>query len=82
MYTWEKTWTPTQIKLTPGVTQFERRLEAPIQAYMNALNRIFKGSFKGKSFKPNWKTLTVVGPNGEWLGRTKYRRKRTPTQEA
>ena len=43
---------------------------------MNALNRAFGKSWKGKSFKPNWKTLTVVGPNGEFLGRTKYSRKR------
>ena len=76
VFTYEEEWTDQQIKLTPGVTQFERRLEAPIQALMNALNRAFGRSWKGKSFKPNWKTLTVVGPSGEFLGRTRYRRKR------
>ena len=43
---------------------------------MNAINKAFGKSWKGRSFKPNWKTLTVVGPDGEFLGRTMYSRKR------
>ena len=38
---------------------------------MNALTACFP-YFKGQSFKPNWKTLTVVDQDGRWFGRVMY----------
>merc|ERR1711973_916577 len=44
-----------KIKIAPGVTQMERRLEAPLFGLMNSLQRLLK-KFKGQSFKPYWKS--------------------------
>ena len=61
----------TQIKLIPGITQMERRLEAPLQHMMNAFTAAFK-AYKGVSFKPQWKTLTLTDDRESWMGRVKY----------
>jgi len=61
----------TQIKLIPGITQMERRLEAPLQHMMNAFTAAFK-AYKGVSFKPQWKTLTLTDDRDSWMGRVKY----------
>ena len=67
-----------RIKITPGITQIERRLEAPLFGLMNSLSTVLL-KYKGKSFKPHWKSLVVVGPEGEWLGQVRYERIR-PSQ--
>ena len=59
----------------------ERRLEAPMQGLMNAITAAFP-AYKGRSFKPMWKTLTVTDRDGAWLGRVQYaRRADRSTQE-
>ena len=63
-----------QIKLIPGITQMERRLEAPLQHMMNAYTACFR-AYKGVSFKPKWKTLTLTDDKDAWMGRVKYQRK-------
>lgn len=62
------------VKMAPGITQMERRLEAPLQGLMNAYTKAFK-AYKGKSFRPMWKSLTVVDDTGAWMGRVNYKRR-------
>ena len=62
-----------KIKIAPGVTQMERRLEAPLFGLMNSLQRLLK-KFKGQSFKPYWKSLVLTDPTGAWLGQVRYER--------
>ena len=63
-----------RIKLIPGITQTERRLEAPLQHMMNAYTASCK-ALKGVSFQPQRKTLTLTDDKGAWMGRVKYTRK-------
>jgi len=67
-------WHLKKIKMAPGITQMERRLEAPLQGLMNAYQRAFR-AYKGRSFRPLWKTLTVTDDQGAWMGRINYKRK-------
>ena len=39
---------------------------------MNALTAAFP-NFKGVSFKPNWKTLTILDDNKRWYGRVLHK---------
>ena len=63
--------TKTRIKLTPGVTQMERRLGAPLHGLMNAYCKLFT-VYQRTSLVPRWKTLVLEDSNGAWLGRLKY----------
>ena len=64
---WEAQQQPQdKIKIAPGVTQMERRLEAPLFGLMNSLQKLLK-KFKGQSFKPYWKSLVLTDPAGAWL---------------
>ena len=73
--TWSTEETKDRIKITPGITQIERRLEAPLFGLMNSLSTVLL-KYKGKSFKPYWKSLVIEGPEGEWLGQVRYERVR------
>ena len=70
---WEPQLSTDTIKLAPGITQMERRLEAPLFGMMNAYQKILT-QYKGKSFKPYWKSLVLADPNGAWLGQVRYER--------
>ena len=73
---WEiKTWHwNLPIKMAPGITQFERRLGAPLHGLMNSYQRLF-ARFKKESLVPRWKTLILEDKEGAWLGRVLYSRK-------
>ena len=43
-------------KMAPGITQRENTLEAPLAGLTNSYQKMLK-PFKGKSFKPYWKSL-------------------------
>ena len=62
------------IKMTPGITQFERRLGAPLHGLMNAYQRLF-ARFLKETLTPRWKTLILEDKEGAWLGRILYSRK-------
>ena len=55
------------LKMAPAITQYERRLEAPLNAMMNAYTAAYS-AYKKVTFTPNWKTLTVQDDTGAWLG--------------
>ena len=57
---WEiKTWNwNLPVKMAPGITQFERRLGAPLHGLMNAYQKLFT-RFKKESLVPRWKTLIL-----------------------
>ncbi|CAE7238723.1 ZIFL1 [Symbiodinium sp. CCMP2592] len=57
------------VKLSPGVTQFERRLASPLQGLMNAYRAAFS-KFTKEPLVPRWKTLALVDSKEAWLGRT------------
>ncbi|CAE7249537.1 ZIFL1 [Symbiodinium sp. CCMP2592] len=61
------------VKLSPGVTQFERRLASPLQGLMNAYRAAFS-KFTKEPLVPRWKTLALVDSKEAWLGRIVYRR--------
>ncbi|CAE7270747.1 unnamed protein product [Symbiodinium sp. CCMP2592] len=61
------------VKLSPGVTQFERRLASPLQGLMNAYRSAFS-KFTKEPLVPRWKTLALVDSKEAWLGRIVYRR--------
>ncbi|CAE7316422.1 unnamed protein product [Symbiodinium sp. CCMP2592] len=61
------------VKLSPGVTQFERRLASPLQGLMNAYRAAFS-KFAKEPLVPRWKTLALVDSKEAWLGRIVYRR--------
>ncbi|CAE7668668.1 unnamed protein product [Symbiodinium sp. CCMP2592] len=73
---WEmRTWNwNLPIKMAPGITQFERRLGAPMHGLMNAYQKLFAG-FKKETLTPRWKTLILKNKEGAWLGRILYSRK-------
>ena len=73
---WEiRTWKwNLPIKMAPGITQFERRLGAPLHGLMNAYQRLF-ARFKKETLTPRWKTLILEDKEGAWLGRILYSRK-------
>ena len=73
---WEiKTWNwNLPVKMAPGITQFERRLGAPLHGLMNAYQKLFT-RFKKESLVPRWKTLILEDKEGAWLGRILYSRK-------
>ena len=58
-------------KLTPGITQMERRIGAPLHGLMNAYAEAFP-CYKGQSLVPRWKTLILTDKQNCWLGRLKY----------
>ena len=60
--------------MAPGITQFERRLGAPLHGLMNAYQRLFV-RFKKEPLTPRWKTLILEDKEGAWLGRILYSRK-------
>ena len=62
-----------EIKIAPGITQMERRLEAPLQALMNAYSAAFP-AMRGSSMRPFWRTLTATDAEGAWIGRVKFGR--------
>ena len=70
---WKVVEVKERIKLAPTVTQFERRLTAPMHELMNALSTAFPLRFKGRSLKPHWKTLVLTDPGtGAWMGQLRY----------
>ncbi|CAE7251161.1 unnamed protein product [Symbiodinium sp. CCMP2592] len=73
---WEmRTWNwNLPIKMAPGITQFERRLGAPMHGLMNAYQKLF-ARFKKETLTPRWKTLILEDKEGAWLGRILYSRK-------
>ncbi|CAE7826417.1 unnamed protein product [Symbiodinium sp. CCMP2592] len=73
---WEmRTWSwNLPIKMAPGITQFERRLGAPMHGLMNAYQKLF-ARFKKETLTPRWKTLVLEDKEGAWLGRILYSRK-------
>ena len=73
---WEiKTWNwNLPVKMAPGITQFERRLCAPLHGLMNAYQKLF-ARFKKETLVPRWKTLILEDKEGAWLGRVLYSRK-------
>ena len=74
---WDLVERKERIKLTPSVTQFERRLTAPMHELMNALTTAFPQRFKGQTLKPYWKTMVIVDPSTEaWIGQLQYVRAR------
>ena len=62
------------IKLAPGVTQFERRLGAPLCGLMNAYQQSL-AKYSKEPLVPRWKTLLLEDSQGAWLGRIKYARR-------
>ncbi|CAE6911337.1 ZIFL1 [Symbiodinium sp. CCMP2592] len=52
------------VKLSPGVTQFERRLASPLQGLMNAYRAAFS-KFTKEPLVPRWKTLALVDSKEE-----------------
>ena len=72
---WKKSsYKGSQIKMTPGITQFERRLGAPMHGLMNAYQKAFKKCQK-ESLVPKWKTLFLTDQQDAWLGRILYQRR-------
>ena len=57
---WEiKTWNwNLPVKMAPGITQFERRLGAPLHGLMNACQKLF-ARLKKETLVPRWKTLIL-----------------------
>ncbi|CAE7208053.1 hypothetical protein AK812_SmicGene29313 [Symbiodinium microadriaticum] len=57
------------VKMAPGITQFERRLGAPMHGLMNAYQKLFP-SFKKESLIPRWKTYLggqgTTGTASDW----------------
>ena len=75
--TWSKEMTAQRIKVTPGNTQYERRLCAPFHQMMNAYTEAFP-QYKGQRLKAHWKTLILTDPHdNSWMGRVKYVRERS-----
>ena len=81
--TWEKRARPHSphrrsgnlpIKMSPGITQFERRLGAPLHGLMNAYQRLF-AHFMKESLVPRWNTLILEDKEGAWLERILNSRK-------
>ena len=73
---WQEVEIKEKVKCTPAVTQFERRLTAPMHELMNAFTAAFPKRFKGHTLKPYWKTLVITDPATEsWIGQLKYVRK-------
>jgi hypothetical protein len=69
---YEATWCKgPPIKLAPGITQFERRLGAPMHGLMNAYQQTFS-KYKKETLAPRWKTLILEDAANAWLGRIKY----------
>jgi hypothetical protein len=64
------------VKITPGITQFERRLSGPFHQLMQAYTAAFP-KYKHTTFKAHWKSLVLTDPEGAWLGRVKYVRDTT-----
>ncbi len=62
-----------KIKCTPGITQFERRLSAPMHGLMHAYRECFP-RYKTETLAPKWKTLILTDQRGAWLGQLEYTR--------
>ena len=62
-----------KIKCTPGITQFERRLSAPMHGLMHAYKDTFP-RYKTETLVPKWKTLILTDQRGAWLGQLEYTR--------
>ena len=72
---WKKSsYKGSQIKMTPGITQFERRLGAPMHGLMNGYQKAFK-KYQKESLVPKWKTLFLTDQQDAWLGRILYQRR-------
>ncbi|CAE7157844.1 unnamed protein product, partial [Symbiodinium pilosum] len=72
---WKKSsYKGSQIKMTPGITQFERRLGAPMHGLMNAYQKAFR-KYQKESLVPKWKTLFLTDQQDAWLGRILYQRR-------
>ncbi len=67
--------TEKNLKVIPGITAFERRLEAPLQGLMNAYTESYT-AYRSVSFRPDWKTLSLYDDRGAWMGRVRYTRAR------
>ena len=79
-YVDENGWTPeakdTRIKVVPSIAAWLRRLQTPLEGLMRAYSAAGVGVVKkGVSFKPQWKTLTLVDPQDSeaWMGQVTYR---------
>jgi hypothetical protein len=70
--------TSISLKMTPAITQGDRRLSAPLQGLMNAYTATYP-AYKKVSYIPQWKTLTLVDDKGGWMGRVLYKRTATST---
>ena len=57
------------VKVSPGITQFERRLGAPLHGLMNAYQQFFK-RFQKKSLVPKWKSLILTHPGKPMAGQS------------
>eukprot|EP00439_Symbiodinium_sp_Y106_P012520 s1435_g1.t2 len=62
---------PSQKLRWRGITQFERRLGAPLHGLMNTYQKLF-ARFKKETLVPRWKTLILEDKEGAWLGRVLY----------
>ncbi|CAE8624188.1 unnamed protein product [Polarella glacialis] len=67
--------TEKKLKVIPGITAFERRLEAPLQGLTNAYTESYT-AYRSVSFRPDWKTLSLYDDRGAWMGRVRYTRAR------
>jgi hypothetical protein len=71
--TWSAENTGISLKMTPAITQGERRLPAPLQGLMNAYAATYP-AYRKVSYIPQWKTFTLVDDRGGWMGRVLYKR--------
>ena len=66
----------TKIKVVPSIAGWLRRLQTPLEGLMRTYSAAGVGVVKkGISFKPQWKTLTIVDPQDSeaWMGQVVYR---------
>ena len=65
-------YTKARVKITPQTPQWQRRMEAPLHTMMNVYGTLPQYKGEDKRLKPLWKSLTLTGPAGEWLGAVRY----------
>jgi hypothetical protein len=66
----------TRIKVVPSIAGWLRRLQTPLEGLMRTYSAAGVGVVKkGISFKPQWKTYTIVDPEDSeaWMGQVVYR---------
>ena len=74
----DEKYTPHKVKIAPGITQTERRLESPLHSLMSAYTAAFT-VYRKVSYIPKWKTLTLLDDKEAWTGRVRCTRTETST---